>query len=41
MFFKYFVDDTSPYKCGLTLNEVMNNLEITTKKCLNGSVSTA
>ena len=41
MFFKYFVDDPSPYKCGLTLNEVMNNLEITTKKCLNGSVSTA
>ena len=35
-----FADNTSPYECGPTLNEVMNNLETTTKKCLNGSVST-
>ena len=35
-----FADDTTPYGCGPTLNEVLNNLEITTGKCLNGSVST-
>ena len=38
--FANFADDTTPYECGPTLNEVMNNLETTSKKCLNGSVST-
>ena len=32
VFFANFADDTTPYECGLTLNEVMNNLETTTKK---------
>ena len=30
--FANFADDTTPYECGPTLNEVMNNLEITTEK---------
>ena len=30
--FANFADDTTPYECGPTLNEVMNNLEITTGK---------
>ena len=30
--FANFADDTNPYACGPTLNEVMNNLEITTEK---------
>ena len=31
VFFANFAD-TTPYECGLTLNEVMNNLETTTEK---------
>ena len=38
--FANFASDTTPYKCGTTFNEVMNNLETTTEKCLNDSVST-
>ena len=30
--FANYADDTTPYECGPTLNEVMNNLEITTEK---------
>ena len=30
--FADFADDTTPYECGPTLNEVMNNLETTTEK---------
>ena len=30
--FANFADDTTPYECGPTLNEVMNNLETTTEK---------
>ena len=30
--FANFADDTTPYECGPALNEVMNNLEITTEK---------
>ena len=30
--FANFVDDTTPYECGPTLNEVINSLEITTEK---------
>ena len=30
--FATFADYTTPYECGLTLNEVMNNLEIFTEK---------
>ena len=30
--FANFADDTTPYECGPTLNEVKNNLEITTGK---------
>ena len=30
--FANFADDTTPYECGPILNEVMNNLEITTGK---------
>ena len=30
--FANFADDTTPYKCGPKLNEVINNLEITTEK---------
>ena len=29
--FANYADDTTPYECGPTLNEVMNNLEITTE----------
>ena len=32
--FANYADDTTPYECGPTLNEVMNNLEITTEKML-------
>ena len=30
--FSNFADDITPYECGPTLNEVMNNFEITTEK---------
>ena len=30
--FANFADDTAPYECGPTLNEIMNNLETTTAK---------
>ena len=30
--FANYADDTTPYECGTTLNEVINNLEITTEK---------
>ena len=30
--FANFVHDTTPYKCGPTLNEVMNDLEMTTEQ---------
>ena len=30
--FENFADDTTPYECGPTLNEIMNNLETTTAK---------
>ena len=30
--FANFADDTTPYECGPTLNEVMNNLQKTTEK---------
>ena len=30
--FANFADDTTPYECGPTLNEVINNLEITAEK---------
>ena len=30
--FSNFADDTTPYKCGPTPNEVMNKIEITTEK---------
>ena len=30
--FANYTDDTTPYECGPTLNEVMNNLEITIEK---------
>ena len=30
--FANYADDTTPYECGPTLNEVMNNLQITTEK---------
>ena len=32
--FANYADDTTPYECGPTLNEVMNNLVITTEKML-------
>ena len=32
--FANYADDTTPYECGPTLNEVMNNLELTTEKML-------
>ena len=32
--FANYADDTTPYECGPTLNEVMNNLEIATEKML-------
>ena len=30
--FTNFADDTTPHKCGPTVKEVMNNLEITREK---------
>ena len=38
--FASFADDTTPYECGPTFNQVMNNFEITTEKMFECLVST-